>query len=215
MKALASATFLAAALTAVGAQAQEKAAGSQTRVDPKAYAGLWYEVARTPTPFQEPCDGGVTASYEIVDPRTVRVLNRCDRPDGSVNRVEGTAKVVGDDFRRLKVDFPQTPDDGEANFVIEAVGPGRGRALFLGGGPRAGRRVRLDSLPLARPRRGGARGGGSGHGGGGPRSDAARGDRSAARDLPARPAVTACEAPVRLPTGLIRKGQSADVWLPL
>ncbi len=118
--------LLAAALAAGVAHtaAQETGStGAGEAIDPQAYAGLWYEIARTPAPFQDRCDGGVTASYELNDDGTVGVTNRCDLPDGTVNSVEGTAEVVGDGFRRLNVDFPESPDEAGANYVVEAVGP--------------------------------------------------------------------------------------------
>ncbi len=118
--------LLAATLAAGTAHAlaqQTASTGGDEAIDPQSYAGLWYEIARTPAPFEDQCDGGVTASYEIMDDGTVGVTNRCDLPDGTVNSVEGMADVVGDGFRRLNVDFPQSPDEQGANYVIEAVGP--------------------------------------------------------------------------------------------
>lgn len=120
-------SILFAAALAAGAShalAQETGStGTSDAIEPQAYAGLWYEIARTPAPFQDQCDGGVTASYELRGDETVAVTNRCDLPDGTVNSVEGTAEVVGDDFRQLNVDFPQSPDEEGANYVIKAVGP--------------------------------------------------------------------------------------------
>jgi apolipoprotein D and lipocalin family protein len=105
-----------AALTMGGAQASES-------IDPQAYLGLWYEIARTPTPFQEQCEGGVTALYEQIDAVTVSVVNRCDLPGGEISSVAGRAEEVGDSFRRFEVSFDGVPDGEEVNYVIEAVGP--------------------------------------------------------------------------------------------
>ena len=119
-------TFLLAAafaLSSAPALAQDAASAPELEIDPQAYAGLWYEIARTPAPFQDQCDGGVTASYEIVDDGEIAVTNRCDLPDGTFNSVEGVAEPVGDGFRRLNVAFPQSEDEEGANYVIEAVGP--------------------------------------------------------------------------------------------
>jgi apolipoprotein D and lipocalin family protein len=116
----------AAALVALStaAFAQETGStGAGETIEPEAYAGLWYEIARTPAPFQDQCDGGVTASYALEGDGVIGVVNRCDLPDGTVNSVEGTAETVGDGFRRLNVDFPQSPAEEGANYVIEAVGP--------------------------------------------------------------------------------------------
>jgi apolipoprotein D and lipocalin family protein len=111
----------AAVATASGAAAQ--GTGDAVDVDPEAYEGLWYEVARTPAPFQEQCAGGATAFYELIDDETIRVLNRCDVPGGEVSSVDGTAEVVGSDFGRLSVDFPGSPDDAAVNYRVEALGP--------------------------------------------------------------------------------------------
>jgi apolipoprotein D and lipocalin family protein len=108
-----------AALLSAPAWAQ----ATQGQIDPQAYAGLWYEIERTPAPFQEQCEGGVTALYEQIDAQTVRVLNRCDLPGEDVSSVEGLAEEVGDNFRRFEVSFDGAPEGEEANYVVEAVGP--------------------------------------------------------------------------------------------
>jgi apolipoprotein D and lipocalin family protein len=111
---------------AMSASAQDAVPDTGVEVDPQAYRGLWYEIARTPAPFQEDCAGGVTAVYEIIDPETVRVLNRCDLPDGYVDSTDGTARVLNDSFNALEVEFPGGPPQQGANYLIEAVGPVEG-----------------------------------------------------------------------------------------
>ena len=118
--ALAAWALLAAAAPSA---AQDATPDTGVDVDPQAYQGLWYEIARTPAPFEAPCAGGVTALYEIADAETVRVLNRCDLPDGGVDSTEGTARVLNESFNALEVDFPEGPPEQEANYLIEAVGP--------------------------------------------------------------------------------------------
>lgn len=110
----------AAALSLItAAHAQD---GSSVEVQPEAYLGLWYEIARTPTPFQQQCEGGVTALYEQIERDTVRIVNRCDVGDGGVSESEGTAQVASDDLTRFEVSFPDSPDD-TGEYVIEGVGP--------------------------------------------------------------------------------------------
>jgi apolipoprotein D and lipocalin family protein len=76
------------------------------RVDPARYAGLWYEIARIPNRFQNPCGANVTARYEIRKNGKIRVINRCDGKDGRVRRAEGIAKFVDPETNaRLKVSF--------------------------------------------------------------------------------------------------------------
>ena len=109
-------------LCATMAIAQER--DPSDAVEPQAYAGLWYEIARTPAPFEQKCDGGVTAQYEIEGDGAIGVLNRCDLPGGEVSSIEGTAEALEERFRQLKVTFPESPEDEGpgANYVISAVG---------------------------------------------------------------------------------------------
>jgi apolipoprotein D and lipocalin family protein len=116
-------TIAAASCIAALMTAPAWAQGAQGQIDPQAYGGLWYEIERTPAPFQEQCEGGVTALYEQIDAQTLRVLNRCDLPGGAVSSVEGLAEEVGDDFRRFEVSFDGAPEGEEVNYVVEAVGP--------------------------------------------------------------------------------------------
>jgi apolipoprotein D and lipocalin family protein len=118
----ASAIFVLACFT-VSASAQEPISDTEIDVDPKAYTGLWYEIARTPAPFQERCNGGVTAYYHVIDDETLSVLNRCDLPDGDVERIKGTATVLNARFNAFNVNFPESPPEEGANYLIHAVGP--------------------------------------------------------------------------------------------
>ena len=54
--------ILASAAVALASGAAAQGAGDTVDVDPEAYEGLWYEIARTPAPFQAQCEGGVTAT---------------------------------------------------------------------------------------------------------------------------------------------------------
>ncbi len=64
-------------------------------VDLTRYAGVWYEIARFPAPFQRDCTG-TTAEYTLQDDGTVRVVNRCRSGslDGPERTIEGTARVL-------------------------------------------------------------------------------------------------------------------------
>ncbi len=80
------------------------------QVDLARYAGLWYEVARLPTPFEANCAGQPTAFYEpVVAPEgvpTLRVVNRCLSRSGHPRQARGVARVVeGSGGARLKVSF--------------------------------------------------------------------------------------------------------------
>lgn len=68
---------------------------SVASVDLQRYAGLWYEIAKYPVPFQVGCVG-VTAEYTLQENGTVRVLNTCREGtlDGPARTIEGTAVVT-------------------------------------------------------------------------------------------------------------------------
>jgi apolipoprotein D and lipocalin family protein len=64
-------------------------------VDLEQYAGLWYEIARYPVPFDEDTVA-VTAEYTLLDDGTVHVLNRGLVGDlnGPPTSIEGIARVA-------------------------------------------------------------------------------------------------------------------------
>lgn len=77
-------------------------------IDPARYAGLWYEIARFPVPFQRGCTA-VTAEYAVTAPDTLSVVNTCrmGAPDGPVEQVEGSATVEAPG--KLRVQFDSVP----------------------------------------------------------------------------------------------------------
>lgn len=77
--------------------------------DPERYAGLWYEVARYPAPFQKGCTN-TEAEYAVIAPGTLSVRNSCMK-DGMLNVIEGKALVVGPG--RLKVRLGGIPFAGD------------------------------------------------------------------------------------------------------
>lgn len=70
--------------------------------EPERYAGLWYEIASYPTFFERGCSN-TTATYELIGPETISVLNACNR-DGGISRISGTARVSGPGRLRLRLD---------------------------------------------------------------------------------------------------------------
>lgn len=116
---------LAFALLAAPAFAQEAGTVTDQQIDPQAYAGVWYEIAKVPMPYQSRCVGGATALYELAGGQTLRVVNRCDVADG-VGRVEGTAEVVGGNLNTFNVQFPQSPEGEGVNYVVAGVGEAEG-----------------------------------------------------------------------------------------
>ena len=70
------------------------------------YLGKWYEVARTPNPFQRTCDGRrVDAEYTRVDERTIRIVNSCTSVRG-VQTARGVGRIVSDTAMRVIFGVP-------------------------------------------------------------------------------------------------------------
>ena len=75
-------------------------------VDLARYAGLWYEIARYPLPFDEDAVA-VTATYTLNANGTVGVLNqgRIGTIDGPPTTIEGVAETVDETNAKLLVEF--------------------------------------------------------------------------------------------------------------
>lgn len=78
---------------------------SMAAFDPARYAGLWYEVASFPTPFQSGCTD-TQADYGLRADGLLSVRNSCVR-DRSLAVIEGSATVTGPG--RLKVRLNGVP----------------------------------------------------------------------------------------------------------
>lgn len=116
-------------------------------VDQARYAGLWYEVARNPNPFELGCTC-TTAYYEAIDGDSISVFNACNNlwAGGFLRAIEGvgtlpdpevTAKLevrffdgqAAADYWILDVvDDPQDPD-GPYRFAV--VGDPNRLSLFI------------------------------------------------------------------------------------
>ena len=101
-------TFLALAMLA---QVSDDTSRTPVRpipaLDLARYAGRWHEVARFSNRFQAKCARGTTAEYTLLSNGQVRVVNACQRADGTVMRVEGRARPArrGGPSSVLKVRF--------------------------------------------------------------------------------------------------------------
>ncbi len=87
--------LLALVLVGCGSGYRDKGVGmsSMAVFDPERYAGLWYEVASYPTPFQAGCSD-TRAEYVVLPDNSLSVTNTCLR-DGQQSVIEGRAEVVG------------------------------------------------------------------------------------------------------------------------
>jgi apolipoprotein D and lipocalin family protein len=64
-------------------------------LDVPRYMGVWYEIAKFPNRFQSKCASDTTAHYNLQPDRTVQVVNRCRRADGTVIDAVGTTRQLG------------------------------------------------------------------------------------------------------------------------
>ncbi|WP_186644160.1 lipocalin family protein [Fluviispira vulneris] len=86
---------------------------SEFNFDITKYLGTWYEQVRLPTSFQKKCDSS-SAQYTLNNDGTIKVLNICNRIDGSSNEIIGKAKIDSKDpsGRNLIVSF---------NFITDII----------------------------------------------------------------------------------------------
>jgi apolipoprotein D and lipocalin family protein len=108
LAAVALAALSACAAVAPGYRDTSVQISSVATLDVTRYAGLWYEIARFPVPFQEGCVG-TTADYTLRPDGTIGVLNTCREGvlTGPVRQIAGEAVVVGPG--RLEVKFDSVP----------------------------------------------------------------------------------------------------------
>lgn len=76
-------------------------------LDLNKYSGMWYEIARTPTPFEKDCSFA-TAEYNLLENGKIQVINTC-YSDGYERQVIGTARPSKISNFALSVRFPETP----------------------------------------------------------------------------------------------------------
>ena len=98
------ASVLCLLLAACGSAYRDRgtAITSMAVFDPARYAGLWYEVASFPNPFQRGCTN-TRARYGLRDDGRLSVRNTCLR-DGAVAEIEGSATVVGPGRLSVRLD---------------------------------------------------------------------------------------------------------------
>jgi apolipoprotein D and lipocalin family protein len=63
-------------------------------LDLQRYAGLWYEIARLPNPFQAKCARSVVVRYTLRADGRLDVVNECAQADGRVKRATGVARLA-------------------------------------------------------------------------------------------------------------------------
>ena len=106
-------------------------------VDLDRYLGRWFELARYEQRYEKGCEG-VTAGYSLRGDDWIDVVNRCRKPDGSIDEARGRAKVVDTTTNaKLKVSFfgPFYGDywvlDHADDYSWAIVGEPSGRYLWI------------------------------------------------------------------------------------
>ena len=123
-------------LTACGTSYRDKSLPMASIVgfEPGRYAGLWYEVASFPTPFQAGCKD-TTAEYQVTGEGTFRLRNRC-LIDGVPETIDGVAELAGPGRLSVKLEGVPVAADYWVLWVDEGyrtavVGVPSGRAGWI------------------------------------------------------------------------------------
>lgn len=75
-------------------------------LDVARYMGVWHEVAKYPNWFQRKCVSNTHATYRVLAPGQVEVLNRCRTDEGKTIEALGLARQIGAaDSPQLEVRF--------------------------------------------------------------------------------------------------------------
>lgn len=75
-------------------------------LDVARYMGVWHEVAKYPNWFQRKCASNTHATYKVLGPGQVEVLNRCRTAEGKTIEALGLARQIGAaDSPKLEVRF--------------------------------------------------------------------------------------------------------------
>lgn len=126
---------LALLLAACGSYRDRDAAMTSMAVfEPARYAGLWYETAHFPVPFQRGCTN-TRAEYGITGSEQISVRNSCLK-GGELATIEGSAEVVGPGRLRVRLDgVPFAADYWvlwvDSDYRTAVVGTPSGRAGWI------------------------------------------------------------------------------------
>lgn len=113
---------------------RDAALTSMAVFEPERYAGLWYEVASFPTPFQAGCTN-TQADYGLREDGTLSVRNSCFR-NGSLTVIEGSARVVGPGRLEVRLNGVPFPADYwvlwvDGDYRTAVVGTPSGKAGWI------------------------------------------------------------------------------------
>lgn len=75
-------------------------------LDVARYMGVWHEVAKYPNWFQRKCVSNTHATYQVLGPGRIEVINRCRTAEGKTIEAQGLARQIGaSDSPKLEVRF--------------------------------------------------------------------------------------------------------------
>lgn len=95
MRRLTSAFFTLAfsALLAASVSAQQTpSVKAISQIDISQYMGSWYEIAKLPNWFQRNCTQNTKATYKLINPAEIQVLNQCQAANGDMIQALGKAR---------------------------------------------------------------------------------------------------------------------------
>ena len=99
-------------------------------VDLEKYQGTWKQVGIRNEPFFQKGCGEVKAKYKLNPDGTMKVINKC-KIDGKTREIEGTARSVSKNNKKLKVSFFPFI---EGNYNIKELNKSYTKAKVTGGG---------------------------------------------------------------------------------
>ena len=62
------------------------------QLDTNQYMGSWYEIAKLPNWFQRNCAQNTKATYKLINPAEIQVLNQCQAANGEMIQALGMAR---------------------------------------------------------------------------------------------------------------------------
>ena len=62
------------------------------QLDINQYVGSWYEIAKLPNWFQRNCAQNTKATYKLINPAEIQVLNQCQAANGEMIQALGMAR---------------------------------------------------------------------------------------------------------------------------
>lgn len=91
-------------LSPLGLAAKRPPLQTPAKLDLQRFMGKWYEIAYTPNIFEKQCIANTTDEYELLSPRLIKVINRCET-ENKPYKAEGRAKVLDNSGAKQRTTF--------------------------------------------------------------------------------------------------------------